>query len=106
VQPSNIVFVNFLYKYFETEPTVNLDDANKAGLAISLAQIIAHRAKQNNFQLITITHDEDFVGMMKRHLATQSGFDMPEKFFQVSREEAVDGKYYSKIHAVDWEELT
>ena len=88
------------------EPTVNLDFANKRGLAISLGQIVALRAKQNNFQLVTITHDEDFVSMMKRELTTHSGFDMPEKFFQVSREEGTDGKYYSKIHAVDWEELT
>ena len=95
-----------MYNHLNTEPTVNLDEANKAGLAISLAQIIAHRSKQNNFQLITITHDQDFVAAMKRHLVTQSGFDMPEKFFLVSREEGVDGKYYSKIHAVDWEELT
>ena len=41
------------------EPTVNLDYPNKKGLAVALAQIIASRSQQSNFQLILITHDED-----------------------------------------------
>ena len=40
------------------EPTTNLDDANKAGLAHALARIIGHRSRQMNFQLLCITHDE------------------------------------------------
>jgi DNA repair protein RAD50 len=40
------------------EPTTNLDEANKAGLAFALARIIMSRSKQQNFQLICITHDE------------------------------------------------
>ncbi len=40
------------------EPTTNLDELNKAGLAHALARIISNRAKQHNFQLICITHDE------------------------------------------------
>ncbi|CAJ1930289.1 unnamed protein product [Cylindrotheca closterium] len=87
------------------EPTVNLDYRNKKGLAVALAQIIASRAKQRNFQLIMITHDEDFVAIMKTELASQTGFSMPEKYFQVRREEGADGKFYSKIDAIDWEEL-
>ena len=87
------------------EPTTNLDHENKKGLAIALAQIIANRAAQSNFQLVVITHDEDFVSMMKNELATQTGFNMPERYYQVSREEGVDGKFYSKISAVDWDEL-
>jgi DNA repair protein RAD50 len=85
--------------------TVNLDYRNKRGLAIALAQITASRAKQRNFQLIMITHDEDFVALMKTELSSQTGFSMPEKYFQVRREEGTDGKYYSKIDAIDWEEL-
>jgi DNA repair protein RAD50 len=85
--------------------SVNLDFNNKRGLAIALAQITAARASQRNFQLVLITHDEDFVAMMKTELSTHSGFTMPEKYFQVRREEAADGKYYSKIDAVDWDEL-
>lgn len=84
---------------------MNLDYNNKKGLAIALAQIVASRAQQSNFQLIMITHDEDFVSMMKTELSAQSGFQMPEKYFQVRREEGADGKFYSKIDAVDWEEL-
>lgn len=40
------------------EPTTNLDEANKHGLAAALARLIIARAKQQNFQLICITHDE------------------------------------------------
>lgn len=87
------------------EPTVNLDYNNKKGLAIALAQIIASRAQQSNFQLVIITHDEDFVSMMKTDLASQTGFSMPEKYFQVRREEGTDNRWYSRIDAVDWDEL-
>jgi len=87
------------------EPTTNLDHENKKGLAIALAQIIASRAAQLNFQLVVITHDEDFVSMMKNELSSQTGFNMPERYYQVSREEGHDGKFYSKISAVDWDEL-
>ena len=110
------------------EPTVNLDDANKKGLALALAQIVASRANQRNFQvcctlqylsysdyilrttnqpaffqLILITHDEAFVTMMKTELCTLTGFSMPENYFQVCREEGSDGKFYSKINAIDWD---
>ena len=29
----------------------------------------------------------------------------PERYYQVSREEGNDGRFYSKISAVDWDEL-
>ncbi len=87
------------------EPTTNLDYENKRGLAIALAQIIASRAAQANFQLVVITHDEDFVSMMKNELSSQTGFNMPERYYQVSREEGHDGRFYSKIHAIDWDDL-
>jgi DNA repair protein RAD50 len=87
------------------EPTVNLDFNNKKGLAIALAHIVGSRAQQQNFQLILITHDEEFTSMMKTELSALTNFSMPDKYFQLRREEAPDGKYYSKIHAVDWDEL-
>jgi DNA repair protein RAD50 len=87
------------------EPTVNLDYKNKKGLAVALAQIISSRQQQSNFQLVLITHDEDFVVMMKNELSVLTNVSMPEKYFQIHREEGSDGKYYSKIDAVDWEEL-
>jgi DNA repair protein RAD50 len=87
------------------EPTVNLDENNKKGLAQAMAQIIQSRSAQSNFQLVLITHDEDFVTLMKDELSTQTGFSLPERYFQVCREEASDGKWYSKIYGVDWDEL-
>jgi len=87
------------------EPTTNLDYENKRGLAIALSQIIASRAAQSNFQLVVITHDEDFVSVMKQELSSQTGFGMPERYYQVSREQSHDGRFYSKICAVDWDDL-
>lgn len=87
------------------EPTTNLDYENKRGLAIAMAQIIASRASQSNFQLVVITHDEDFVSMMKQELSAQTGFSMPERYYQVSREQGHDGRFYSKISAIDWDDL-
>ena len=88
------------------EPTTNLDYENKKGLAIALAQIIAIRASQHNFQIIVITHDEDFVSMLKNELSSQQGnFSMPEKYYFVSRKEGGDGRHYSKIEQIDWDEM-
>jgi hypothetical protein len=42
---------------------------------------------------------------MKTELAGMSGVSMPEKYYEVVREESSDGKLYSKIHAMDWEGL-
>jgi DNA repair protein RAD50 len=46
------------------EPTTNLDTQNIQGLATSLSQIIQNRRKQANFQLLVITHDEQFLREM------------------------------------------
>jgi hypothetical protein len=109
LSPSRSVFNRFLLQDSSLNCfcslKVNLDYSNKRGLAIALAQIIAARAQQSNFQLILITHDEDFVALMKTELSSQTGFPMPEKYFQVRREEGTDGKFYSKIDAIDWDEL-
>jgi len=43
------------------EPTTNLDSKNIEALAYALNQIITRRKKQENFQLILITHDSEFV---------------------------------------------
>lgn len=100
-----------------------------------MAQIIASRSQQANFQLILITHDEDFVSMLKTELSTLTGFSMPEKYYRmlypfiieigalcpcplhvthntllfwiagVYREMGNDSKFYSKIKAVDWSDV-
>ncbi|KAL2432759.1 DNA repair protein RAD50 [Exophiala dermatitidis] len=46
------------------EPTTNLDRENIESLAHSLRDIIKYRQQQANFQLIIITHDEDFLRQM------------------------------------------
>ncbi|RKO89682.1 hypothetical protein BDK51DRAFT_32956, partial [Blyttiomyces helicus] len=46
------------------EPTTNLDRANIESLAESLANIIKTRRHQKNFQLIIITHDEEFMQLL------------------------------------------
>ncbi|KAF1973614.1 DNA repair protein rad50 [Bimuria novae-zelandiae CBS 107.79] len=46
------------------EPTTNLDQQNIKGLAESISQIIQIRRKQANFQLLVITHDEQFLREM------------------------------------------
>ncbi|KAF9319723.1 DNA repair protein rad50 [Podila horticola] len=46
------------------EPTTNLDHANIAQLAQSLKSIIEKNRRQSNFQLIIITHDEEFLNMI------------------------------------------
>ncbi|CAM9978392.1 unnamed protein product [Ectocarpus sp. 12 AP-2014] len=87
------------------EPTTNLDHNNKVGLAHALAKIISSRSKQANFQLITITHDEEFVQTMRTELGTQGGFSMPEFYWRISREEVSRGKFYSRIDRLDWEDM-
>ncbi|KAG0062074.1 DNA repair protein rad50 [Linnemannia elongata] len=46
------------------EPTTNLDEANVQQLAYSLKAIIERHRQQSNFQLVIITHDEDFLKML------------------------------------------
>jgi DNA repair protein RAD50 len=62
------------------EPTTNLDRDNIRSLAESLHDIIKARQQQANFQLIVITHDEEFL----RHM--QCG-DFSDYYYRVSRNE-------------------
>ena len=62
------------------EPTTNLDRDNIRSLAASLHAIIEARQQQSNFQLIVITHDEEFLRHMKCG-------DFCDTFFRVSRNE-------------------
>jgi len=48
------------------EPTTNLDRYNVESFANALVNIISSRAQQRNFQLIIITHDEEFVSLLGR----------------------------------------
>lgn len=62
------------------EPTTNLDRDNIRALAGSLAEIIRIRRQQSNFQLIVITHDEDFLRYMQCA-------DFCDYYYRVSRNE-------------------
>ncbi|KAI5785944.1 hypothetical protein EDC01DRAFT_618217, partial [Geopyxis carbonaria] len=60
------------------EPTTNLDSDNIRSLAKSLHGIIETRQAQSNFQLIVITHDEDFLKEMQCQ-------DYCDHYYRVSR---------------------
>ena len=60
------------------EPTTNLDRSNIRALAASLAEIIRVRRQQSNFQLIVITHDEEFLREMQCS-------DFADYYWRVSR---------------------
>ena len=48
------------------EPTTNLDKENIESLAMALSDIVNKRSGQRNFQLVVITHDEDFIDALSR----------------------------------------
>ena len=54
------------------EPTTNLDVENIDSLAFALTEIIQARRGQSNFQLIIITHDEQFVRRIGHECGTDS----------------------------------
>lgn len=67
------------------EPTTNLDQDNIKALAESLHGIIKSRQQQSNFQLIIITHDEEFLKVMQCS-------DFCDDFYQVSRDQEQNSK--------------
>ena len=48
------------------EPTTNLDRRNVESFANALVEIVENRRRQKHFQLIIITHDEEFVQLLGR----------------------------------------
>lgn len=60
------------------EPTTNLDRENIESLAHALVEIIKSRSEQCNFQLLIITHDEDFVELLGRS-------NYVEHFYRISK---------------------
>ena len=61
------------------EPTTNLDGDNIRALAQSLSEIIRLRRQQSNFQIIIITHDEEFL----KHM---NGSEYADSYYRVSRD--------------------
>ena len=70
------------------EPTTNLDTENIDGLARALIEIIESRKNQASFQLLIITHDEQFLQLL--------GTQYTEFIWKVSK----DNNQYSRIKKV------
>ena len=62
------------------EPTTNLDRDNIESLAQGLGTILKHRRAQTGFQLLVITHDEEFVQMLGRT-------DYADHYYHVSKDD-------------------
>ena len=60
------------------EPTTNLDGNTIQSLAEALHTIVKQRRSQSNFQLVIITHDEEFLKAMKVQ-------EFTDTFWRVSR---------------------
>ena len=60
------------------EPTTNLDRDNIQSLAVALEEIVRKRAVQKNFQLVIITHDEEFLAVLSR-------LDYVDRYYRVAR---------------------
>ena len=76
------------------EPTTNLDRDNIHSLARSLHDLIQTRRHQANFQLIIITHDEDF-------LQSMGASDFCDHYYRVSRTDRQKSKIAEQdIHEV------
>ena len=67
------------------EPTTNLDSKNIEALAYALNQIITRRKRQENFQLILITHDEAFVEKLGQREHTDGYYRVFKDDLQHSR---------------------
>ena len=68
------------------EPTTNLDDLNREGLAESLDAILLERIN-TNFQLIMITHDIEFVKMLYKGEVGKSG-RLSDQVWRLSKNES------------------
>ncbi|XP_069688803.1 DNA repair protein RAD50 isoform X2 [Periplaneta americana] len=74
------------------EPTTNLDRENIESLSTALADIVNTRMVQKNFQLVIITHDEEFLDRLSK-------VEKLEVYYRVSRNEY--GKSVIEKHRVD-----
>eukprot|EP00921_Rhytidocystis_pertsovi_P000443 GHVQ01000846.1.p1 GENE.GHVQ01000846.1~~GHVQ01000846.1.p1 ORF type:complete len:622 (-),score=122.21 GHVQ01000846.1:68-1933(-) len=72
------------------EPTTNLDRCNIENLAKALRNLIESKRGNRNFQLLLITHDEDFVRTLAR-------LGMCDHYFRVGKNE----QGHSTVKAVD-----
>lgn len=82
------------------EPTTNLDTENKYGLAQAITDILQARSSQQNFQLVCITHDEEFVQMLSQTQMLEGS--SPEYYWRVTREDMGNNRFCSRIQRHDW----
>jgi len=75
------------------EPTTNLDTANIESFASAINDIVKARKQQANFQLIVITHDEEFVQMIGRT-------DNCSHYFRVDKRLADNSNHNAAPHSV------
>lgn len=75
------------------EPTTNLDTANIESFAQAINEIVKARKQQANFQLIVITHDEEFVQMIGRT-------DNCSHYFRVDKRLADNSNHNAAPHSV------
>ncbi|EZG68210.1 putative RAD50-like protein [Gregarina niphandrodes] len=73
------------------EPTTNLDRRNVESLARALCHLIESRRNRDSFQLILITHDEDFVECLRQMGAVDS-------FFQVRKDAATGTSHIFQVN--------
>jgi DNA repair protein RAD50 len=90
------------------EPTTNLDEENKLGLAHAIASLLQESIAQEHFQLVVITHDLRFVENL--HMSMQeagAATSLPEQVWVVQRRphKSVVGKFVSSIEERAWDEL-
>ncbi|XP_067948379.1 DNA repair protein RAD50.L-like isoform X2 [Watersipora subatra] len=74
------------------EPTTNLDVENIESLAHALSEIISARKRQQNFQLIIITHDTQFVEILGRRVGV-------EEYYKIGKN--VSGQSELKRSSID-----
>ncbi len=86
------------------EPTTNLDHRNKDALAHAIALIVKERHVQSQFQLIIITHDNEFVDRLNVELATEGvAAHAPKYYYAITRERGRDGEgLRSHINRLAW----
>ncbi|XP_044757620.1 DNA repair protein RAD50 [Coccinella septempunctata] len=56
------------------EPTTNLDKENVTSLTYALSNLITSHVNDNNFQLIVITHDQDFLDILRHSVQNISHY--------------------------------
>lgn len=85
------------------EPTTNLDEDNKRGLACAVVDLARSRASESNFQLLIITHDTEFVDQLgeAQRAAGDISTHRPQ-YLRVSRHELEDGVWESAVQQVAW----